>query len=149
MTTLRDISQAISAAFGVEVADLHGPSRARLIGQARFAAFHMAKDHGFQTVDIGHHFGDKDWSSVAYGIRQAVARLLSDEAFRDDYSQAIAALKVITDAKLRQCAKTAGRAFVSADEGDATTDAAALDAAFLTVTGRPFTGHRVNQERTA
>jgi len=52
----------------VSVSDLRGHSRLRTLAQARQQAYRMCRDKGFSYPEIGRFFGNRDHTTVIYGI---------------------------------------------------------------------------------
>ena len=52
----------------VTVADLRGHSRLRTLAKARQHAYRRCRDKGFSYAEIGRFFGNRDHTTVMYGV---------------------------------------------------------------------------------
>lgn len=69
--SIRDIKAEVAARYGVRVADLEGPSRARPLAHYRQEAMAQAYEHtGKSTTVIGREFGGRDHTTVLHAIRR-------------------------------------------------------------------------------
>lgn len=80
----RDILERAARTFGVPVAELTGPSRARHITQARFAAAWAIHTRfpAMALAAIGQVLGGRDHSTVASAIQRAETLARHDSAYR-------------------------------------------------------------------
>lgn len=82
-TTLDTIVQAVGAVTGFSRSELQSNRRHVELAQARFTVFWLAKQMTSQTLaNIGQHFGDRDHSTVHYGVERAEELRASDEQYR-------------------------------------------------------------------
>lgn len=70
MTTIEQVTVAVSQAFGIPVPDLRGSGRTRDIAWARQCAFVLAKQETKLSLpQIGWYFGGRDHTTVLHGLR--------------------------------------------------------------------------------
>lgn len=73
---LKDISKRRS----VSVRDLLGKSRKQPIARARQEAYFLMREAGMSFPVIGKRMGDRNHSTIIYGVREHAKRILAGEA---------------------------------------------------------------------
>ena len=77
---LADILDQVSVKYGLSVADLKGPERFRRIAHPRQEAmWRMHQTGRYSLTQIGRFLGNRDHTTVLYGIRQHAARLEAEK----------------------------------------------------------------------
>ena len=91
---MADIKSLVAAHYGVQVSDMLSERRDRRIAWPRHVAMYLCSRHtGFSVGRIGAAFGNRDHTSVMYGIRRVGGRMAASPADERDIealSQAIA-----------------------------------------------------------
>lgn len=78
-STMRDVAIEVAARHGSTIAELRGCSRQRCVAWARQEAFAEIYSLGrFSLPQIGRFFGDRDHTTVLFGIRRHKERLAAD-----------------------------------------------------------------------
>ncbi len=84
MITIAAIQKAVAAHYGLEHADITGPSRARSIAQPRQVAMYLSRRLANKTYpQLGRAFGGRNHTTIIHGVEQVRPRL-ADRAMRRD-----------------------------------------------------------------
>ena len=77
------VLESVARVFAVEVGDLRGNSRKRIVSRARQTAMYLLRQHTSLSLGgIGRCFGRKDHSTVLYGIRR-IGKVLDTDSELD------------------------------------------------------------------
>jgi chromosomal replication initiator protein len=77
--TVREVQDAVSRRFRLDVAELSSPSRVARVSWPRQVAMYLARELTDATLPaIGRAFGGRDHATVLYAIRRARDRISSD-----------------------------------------------------------------------
>lgn len=88
--TMREIAIRVAEAHGLTLADLRGPSRQRHIAWPRHEAFALVRDNTAQSLpQIGRYFGDRDHTTVLWGIRGHERRVRGLAPVRRVYGKSV------------------------------------------------------------
>jgi chromosomal replication initiator protein len=81
--TLARITTVVARRFSLKSAELRGPGRRRTLVQARGLAMLLARQLAGESYQkIGHHFGNRDHSTVMHACRQTEALIAADPPTR-------------------------------------------------------------------
>lgn len=81
--TMREIAARVAARHGTSLADLRGCSTQRSVAKTRHEAFAEIYGLGrYSTTQIGRFFGDRDHTTVIYGIRRHHSRQAAERMER-------------------------------------------------------------------
>jgi chromosomal replication initiation ATPase DnaA len=84
-TTLRRVIAATARHYGLEPADLTGPSRRRAIAHARSLAMYLSRKLTSESLlRIGAAFGDRDHTTVMHSLRVTEERIRKNAALGSD-----------------------------------------------------------------
>ncbi len=79
--TVEEIQRKVAEFFGLKVADLHSPRRARNIARPRQIAMYLAKQLTTRSLpDIGRRFGNRDHTTVMHAVRKIEELRCTDPA---------------------------------------------------------------------
>lgn len=90
------ISQMVAGIFGVKTGALLGSSRLGPLAEARFAAWLILRDRGFQSAEIAPVYRRLDTGTVRHGCNRGKELLKSDRRFAKKLKQA---LDLVTEAE--------------------------------------------------
>ena len=72
----RDIVDEVCAKHNVSVTEICGEQRTRGVVAARYEVFYrLSKETGMSLAQIGRHVGERDHTTVLYGVRKHLARM--------------------------------------------------------------------------
>lgn len=81
--TMREIASRVAARYGTSLSALQGCSRQRTVSHPRQEAYAEIYSVGrYSTTQIGRFFGDRDHTTVIYGIRRHRSRLAAERMER-------------------------------------------------------------------
>jgi chromosomal replication initiator protein len=84
MITIDDISGTVCGYYSVKRADLVGPRRSHAITLPRQICMYLARQlTGHSLEEIGRFFGNRDHSTVLYGVEKIATRCAKEQAFRE------------------------------------------------------------------
>jgi chromosomal replication initiator protein len=84
MITIDDISEAVGGYFSVKRMDLVGPRRSHAITLPRQICMYLARQLTSHSLEeIGRFFGNRDHSTVLYGVEKIATRCAKEGTFRE------------------------------------------------------------------
>lgn len=82
---ISDVLHTVGVFYNLTLAELTGPSRTKKITLPRQIAYYLGRHlTNMSTPEIGRRIGDRDHTSVCWGIRKIEDLLPHDEILRDD-----------------------------------------------------------------
>ena len=79
-TTIEDIQRKVCEHYGIRLADMHSPRRARPVARPRQLAMYLCKQLTTHSLpEIGRKFGGRDHTTIIHGVRK-IEELLADDA---------------------------------------------------------------------
>ena len=83
--TVEDVQKAVCEHYGIRLADMHSPRRARPVARPRQMAMYLCKALTTHSLpDIGRRFGGRDHTTIIHGIRKIDELLKSDRQLQED-----------------------------------------------------------------
>ena len=84
-TTIEDIQRKVCEHYGIRLADMHSPRRARPVARPRQLAMYLCKQLTTHSLpEIGRKFGGRDHTTIIHGVRKIEELLAGDPVLRDD-----------------------------------------------------------------
>lgn len=84
-TTIEDIQRKVCEHYGIRLADMHSPRRARPVARPRQLAMYLCKQLTTHSLpEIGRKFGGRDHTTIIHGVRKIEELLATDSALRSD-----------------------------------------------------------------
>jgi chromosomal replication initiator protein len=84
-TTIEDIQRKVCEHYGIRLADMHSPRRARPVARPRQLAMYLCKQLTTHSLpEIGRKFGGRDHTTIIHGVRKIEELLADDSALRAD-----------------------------------------------------------------
>jgi chromosomal replication initiation ATPase DnaA len=80
-----DIISLVGASFGIEPSVLCGNRRTQEISDARHMAAALLRNEGLSSIEIGKKLGNRDHSTILYGLRVHEQLIISDCKYRMKY----------------------------------------------------------------
>jgi len=101
--TPKQLLAAVASHFDMEVADLTGRSRMRVVVEARQAAAWVLRRAcpSLALVDIGHVLGGRDHTTIIYSLQQVERRMAADTMFRAELHSLLPQRPVAQPARTR------------------------------------------------
>ena len=92
--TVEDIQKQVCSHFGLSMADLLSPRRARHMARPRQIAMYLSKQLTTLSLpDIGRRFAGRDHTTIMHGVRRIEALIRDDAQIRDDVEALTRALR--------------------------------------------------------
>ncbi len=83
--TIEDIQKKVAEHYGIRMADMHSPRRARPVARPRQMAMYLCKQLTTHSLpEIGRKFGGRDHTTIIHGVRKIEELIATDAAMRDD-----------------------------------------------------------------
>ena len=83
--TIEEIQKKVSEHFGIRLADMHSPRRARTIARPRQIAMYLSKQLTSRSLpEIGRQFGNRDHTTVMHAVRKVEELCGQDRSFSED-----------------------------------------------------------------
>ncbi len=84
-TTIEDIQRKVCEHYGIRLADMHSPRRARPVARPRQLAMYLCKQLTSHSLpEIGRKFGGRDHTTIIHGVRKIEELLAGDPTLRGD-----------------------------------------------------------------
>lgn len=84
-TTIEDIQRKVCEHYGIRLADMHSPRRARPVARPRQLAMYLCKQLTTHSLpEIGRKFGGRDHTTIIHGVRKIEELLAGDPTLRAD-----------------------------------------------------------------
>lgn len=84
-TTIEDIQRKVCEHYGIRLADMHSPRRARPVARPRQLAMYLCKQLTTHSLpEIGRKFGGRDHTTIIHGVRKIEELLADDSSLRAD-----------------------------------------------------------------
>lgn len=84
-TTIEDIQRKVCEHYGIRLADMHSPRRARPVARPRQLAMYLCKQLTTHSLpEIGRKFGGRDHTTIIHGVRKIEELLAGDPTLRSD-----------------------------------------------------------------
>ena len=84
-TTIENIQRKVCEHYGIRLADMHSPRRARPVARPRQLAMYLCKQLTTHSLpEIGRKFGGRDHTTIIHGVRKIEELLATDSALRSD-----------------------------------------------------------------
>ncbi len=92
--TISEIASAAAKQFGARLTDLRGPSRQRIVVNARDVAIHLSRTLNQLSLEqIGKYFGGRDHTTIMHSLRKIEGLLKTDPNLRNELEQLAKRLK--------------------------------------------------------
>ncbi|MEZ0260723.1 MAG: chromosomal replication initiator protein DnaA [Alphaproteobacteria bacterium] len=86
--SVEDIQKKVAEHYGIRMADMHSPRRARPVARPRQVAMYLCKALTSHSLpEIGRKFGGRDHTTIIHGVRKVEELMAQDAALRDDVDQ--------------------------------------------------------------
>jgi chromosomal replication initiator protein len=83
--TVDEIQRKVAEYFGLKLADLHGPRRARNLARPRQVAMYLAKKLTQRSLpEIGRRFGGRDHTTVMHAVKRIEELMVTDSELASD-----------------------------------------------------------------
>lgn len=83
--SVEDIQKKVAEHYGIRLADMHSPRRARPVARPRQVAMYLCKALTSHSLpEIGRKFGGRDHTTIIHGVRKVEELMAEDAALRDD-----------------------------------------------------------------
>jgi chromosomal replication initiator protein len=83
--SVEDIQKKVAEHYGIRLADMHSPRRARPVARPRQVAMYLAKALTTHSLpEIGRKFGGRDHTTIIHGVRKVEELMAQDASIRDD-----------------------------------------------------------------
>jgi hypothetical protein len=103
---IRDVQVATCCVFRLTMDDLRGPKRKRKFSWPRQIAMALCREvTNASTTEIGHHFGNRDHSTVINSVRVDRRRSVEKASWAVQRGLVLAAIPAATEARLAQAAR--------------------------------------------
>lgn len=103
MISIQTVAECVAAVFNVPARDLRSARKPRELADARQALYLLASElTQFSAATIGRHIGDRNHTTVLYGVKEAARRCEDDAAYAEKVDAARIAASVIASSSLER-----------------------------------------------